>query len=173
MVEIIITGWTTGKCFSICLSYKTENLINIWTHQDNPNDSVFNYIYNTWYFLAQFTRFFNRWDSQICSEKKKKARSSHPGVFLGKGVLKICSKFTGEHPCRKVISIKLQSNFVEITLRHGCCPVNLLHIFRTPFSNEHLWVATSGKLIHEVSNWENSYIGITKLAYKRRFGRRQ
>ena len=32
-------------------------------------------------------------------------RSSHPEVFLGKGVLKICSKFTGEHPCRSGISI--------------------------------------------------------------------
>ena len=28
---------------------------------------------------------------------------------------------------------KFQSNFTEITLRHGCSPVNLLHIFRTPF----------------------------------------
>ena len=37
-------------------------------------------------------------------------RSTHPEVFLGKGVLKICSKFTGEHPCRNAISIKLQSN---------------------------------------------------------------
>ena len=27
----------------------------------------------------------------------KKVRSSHPDVFLGKSVLKICSKFTGEH----------------------------------------------------------------------------
>ena len=27
-------------------------------------------------------------------------RSSHPEMFLGNGVLKICSKFTGEHPCR-------------------------------------------------------------------------
>ena len=26
--------------------------------------------------------------------------SSPPGVFLGKGVLKRCSKFMGEHPCR-------------------------------------------------------------------------
>ena len=26
----------------------------------------------------------------------------------------------------------LQSNFIEIILRHGCSPVNLLHIFRTP-----------------------------------------
>ena len=38
-----------------------------------------------------------------------------------------------EHPCRSVISIKLQSNFNEITLRHGCSLVNLLHIFRVPF----------------------------------------
>ena len=34
-------------------------------------------------------------------------RSSRPEVFLEKGVLKICSKFTGEHPCRSVISTKL------------------------------------------------------------------
>ena len=60
-------------------------------------------------------------------------KSSHPEVFLEKGVLKICSKFTIEHPCRSTISIKLQSNFIEITLRHGCSPVNLLHIFMTLF----------------------------------------
>ena len=28
---------------------------------------------------------------------------------------------------------KLQSNFIEITFRHGCSSVSLLHIFRTPF----------------------------------------
>ena len=61
-------------------------------------------------------------------------------MFLGKGVLKICSKFTGEHPCQSVISTKLKSNFTEIALRHGCSPVNLLHIFRTPFPKK-----TSGK----------------------------
>ena len=37
-----------------------------------------------------------------------------------------------EHSCRSMISIKLQSNFMEITLQHGCSPVNFLHIFRTP-----------------------------------------
>ena len=31
-----------------------------------------------------------------------KFKSSHPDVFLRKGVLRICSKFTGEHPCRSV-----------------------------------------------------------------------
>ena len=53
-------------------------------------------------------------------------RSSRPEVFLGKGVLKICSRFKGEHPCRIVISIKLQGNFIEITLRHWCSPGWLL-----------------------------------------------
>ena len=28
---------------------------------------------------------------------------------------------------------KVARNFIEIALRHGCSPVNLLHIFRTPF----------------------------------------
>ena len=60
--------------------------------------------------------------------------SSHPQVFLGKGVLKLCNKFTGEHPCRGVISIKLLCNFIDITLWHACSHVNLLHIFRTSFS---------------------------------------
>ena len=32
------------------------------------------------------------------------SRSSHPEEFLRKGVLKIGSKFTGEHPCGSVIS---------------------------------------------------------------------
>ena len=33
-----------------------------------------------------------------------------------------------------MITLKLQGNLIEITLRHGCSPVNLLHIFRTPFA---------------------------------------
>ena len=53
---------------------------------------------------------------------------------LRKGVLKICSKFTGEHPCRNVTLIMLLSNFIEITLRGKCSPVNLLYIFRITFS---------------------------------------
>ena len=30
--------------------------------------------------------------------------------------------------CRSVISINFQSKFIEIIFRHGCSPVNLLHI---------------------------------------------
>ena len=72
--------------------------------------------------------------------------SSLPEVFLGKGVLKICSKFTGELPCQSVISIKLQSNFIEITLQHECSPVNLLLIFRTSFYKN----ASGGLLLTEI-----------------------
>ena len=34
-------------------------------------------------------------------------------MFLGKGVLRICSKFTGEHLCQSVISIKLLCDYSE------------------------------------------------------------
>ena len=53
--------------------------------------------------------------------------------ILRKCVLKLCSRFTGEYSCQNAISIELQCNFIEITLRHGCSPVNFPHIFRTPF----------------------------------------
>ena len=33
----------------------------------------------------------------------------------------------------KCDSNKVAFNFIEITLRHGCSPVILLHSFRTPF----------------------------------------
>ena len=46
------------------------------------------------------------------------------------------SKFTGKQSYRSEISITLQSNFIEITLRNGCSAVKLLHIFRAPlYSN--------------------------------------
>ena len=52
-------------------------------------------------------------------------------MFLVKGVLKVCTKFTREQPCRSAISLKMFCSFIEIALWHGCSPVNLLHIFRT------------------------------------------
>ena len=65
-----------------------------------------------------------------------------------KGVPKTSSKFTGKHPCRSAISIKLLCNFIKITLGHGCSPVNLLHIFRTPFlKNSSGWLLLNTLLI--------------------------
>ena len=58
---------------------------------------------------------------------------------------KRCSK-NMQQIYRKTLLLKcdlnLQSNFIEITLRHRCSPVNLLHIFKTPFSKN-----TSGWLL--------------------------
>ena len=48
----------------------------------------------------------------------KEHRFSPPELFLRKGVVKICSKFLGEHPYQSTIPIKLQSTFIEIALRH-------------------------------------------------------
>ena len=42
---------------------------------------------------------------------------SYQEVFLGKGVLKICSKFPGEHPCRSVVSMKLKVTVTLVTVR--------------------------------------------------------
>ena len=87
-----------------------------------------------------------------------KFRSSHLEVYLGKGVLKICSKFAGEHLCRSMISTKLTCNFTEITLWHGCSTVSLLHIFRIPFLRN-----TSGGLLMEV-DWSFRIYKISRFS---------
>ena len=50
--------------------------------------------------------------------------------------MKICSKFTGEHPCSSVIKTKLLSDFIEIALWHGFSTENLLRIFRKFFPKD-------------------------------------
>ena len=46
---------------------------------------------------------------------------------------------------------KLLFNFIEITLRHGCSPLNLLYIFRTPLCKK-----TSGVLLLDIiKTYEN------------------
>ena len=101
------------------------------------------------YFLAVFQIYVTAavcslyWSKEREKTKKRKQdptyRNSNSEVLLGKGALKICSKFTGKHSCWSVISIKLQSNFIQITLQHRCSPVNLLHIFRTLFLKNTIW----------------------------------
>ena len=74
-----------------------------------------------------------------------------------KSVLKICSNFSGEHSCRRAISTKLLCKFIEIVLRHGCSPVNLLHIFRIPFPRN-----TFGWLLQ----YTGTHISLIKLKRK-------
>ena len=57
-------------------------------------------------------------------------RSSHPEVFLEKFVLKICNKIYRRTPMPKCNFNKIT---LQIALRHGCSPANVLHIFRKSF----------------------------------------
>ena len=67
-------------------------------------------------------------------------RSSPPEVLLWKVVLKISNKFTEEHSCRSVISIKLQSwNHTSIwafSCKFAACFQNIIPL-------ENLWRAVS------------------------------
>ena len=78
-------------------------------------------------------------------------RSSRSEVFLVKGVLKIYSKFTGEHPCRSAISITLQSKISQNSLEntcaiekkaiwHMCFPVNNTKLLGTTFIEHCRWL---------------------------------
>ena len=108
----------------------------MWSYIDDRNDHSFDK--GSVLFLFHKNCFYKNKRLKIVKTLKI-SRSSRPDVFLRKVVLKIWSKFTGEHSCWNVISIKLQNNFIEITLRHGCSPVNLLYIFITPFPQNTSW----------------------------------
>ena len=59
-----------------------------------------------------------------------------------------------EHPCRSMISI------IESALRHGCSPVNLMNIFRTPFYKN-----TSKWLLLLMSVWSTLNVKYCKVLH--------
>ena len=54
----------------------------------------------------------------------------------------------------------MQTNFIEISLRHGCSPVNLLHIFRAPFLKN-----TSGRLLPFLVKQSVNYDELDEVNY--------
>ena len=67
-------------------------------------------------------------------------------------------RITVEDLCQSMISKKLICNFIEAVLRNRCSPVNLLHIFRTPFYKN-----THGRLLLKdgiVKNFKASNLNI-------------
>ena len=74
-------------------------------------------------------RFYDTYQAVSQGFQKEEFRSSHSEVFFRKGVY-------GKTP--------MLCNFIEITFRHGCSAVNLLHISRTTFLKN-----TSGWLLLE------------------------
>ena len=65
------------------------------------------------------------------------------------------SQTYGKTPMLKGDFNMLQSSFIEITFRHGCSPVKLLHIFRRPFLKD-----TSGVLL--LNLWCDIFFGVFK-----------
>ena len=86
------------------------------------------------YFPVNLAKFLRTPFLQKTSGRLQKY-GSHQNHFRGALFKRCCGnlqKFIGQNPSRRLISIKLQSNFIKITLRHECS-VNLLDIFRLPF----------------------------------------
>ena len=65
------------------------------------------------------------------------SKSSYRRYSFEKAVLKNFSIFTGKHLCWSIFLIKLRPfrlcTFIEIALRLGCFPLNLLHIIQILF----------------------------------------
>ena len=66
-------------------------------------------------------------------------RSSRPEVFLIKGVLEMWSKFTGEHLCRGVISIKLLCVFDFPLTRFKFCTHTIVQKFSSHWK---FWISS-------------------------------
>ena len=64
----------------------------------------------------------------------KKIQKQPPRGVLRKRCFENVQQIYRRTPCQSTFSIKLLCNFIEIALRHGCSPVNVLHILRTPFN---------------------------------------
>ena len=79
-----------------------------------------------------------------------KLKSSHPAVFLRKGIPKICSKFTGEHPCQNV-AIKF-GQLTEYNMSNICLKNSYKKLGEKIFSDPFLKKSKLGNL------WINSWL---------------
>ena len=100
------------------------------------------------------------------------SRSSHLEVFLGKGVLKIWSKFTGEHPCSSV-------SLIHCTSPYGCSPVMYkiccMPVFRTHFSkNTSGWLLLIYRLFSTFSSciWKGVNLHVVETKWGKRFSQK-
>ena len=78
-------------------------------------------------------------------------RSSPLEVLLGKRILKLGSKFTEEHPCRSLISIKVAKQVYWNHISAWVFSCKFAAYFQNTFSLEQLWRTAS------VSNYGTNY----------------
>ena len=87
--------------------------------------------------------------SSLLLQKIQKYLQKQPS----RGVLKKKCSENIQQIYRRTPMPKCGFNKVALTLRHGCSPVNLLHIFRTPFPRN-----TYGRLLLYLPRIHNSFI---------------
>ena len=104
--------WYLLLIFTIQLNiapYITLQMIQTYVSEKNHTKKIIKHINRDLLLTADWIRLKNYPLMSVF-------RSSHPEVFLGKGAMKICSKFTGEHSCRSAILIKLLCTFSKVIL---------------------------------------------------------
>ena len=79
-------------------------------------------------------------------KQKRDLCRSFPSLRVLKTFREPLYQFTGEHPCRNAISIKLLCNFIEIALRHGCSPVNTNNTNCTSYNSMGALTSTMWKI---------------------------
>ena len=119
----------------VLTALETEN--EAWNLQINLFSSISPA--KIWTYKLLFT-WITKWKKLkiSCENNKKNIQKQSPRGFLTKwqnGIQQICSKFTGEHP-------KLPFKFMKTTHMHGYCPVNSLHVSRTPLG-DCFWILRS------------------------------
>ena len=116
------------------------NTRNIFSFLWQMNNSVttgpkcpisYNQVQKQIYIFADIFAFLKIWKNTFIS-------------FIYKALIFLFYSFLLSFPCLIFLSFPLLFKFIEITLWHGCSPVNLLHIFSTPFS----WNTSEWLLLH-------------------------
>ena len=103
-----------------------------WVGKQNLSEiAVHSYLKNP---LFNSSSARKNWQENVMESHSDKVPGSPVELFLGKGALKICRKFTREYPRRSAIC-DLLCNFIEITLWHGCMDTWVSCIFSAYFQN--------------------------------------
>ena len=98
-------------------------------------------------------------------------RRNHREVLLGKGVLKICSKFTGEHPRWSAFSITtlFKSHFGISVLLQICCIFSEHLLLGTPLGGCFCFLySLKFMVVHVKTYLEHSPKSTTEFFYKNR-----
>ena len=135
---------TCSICFSLCIYWGISQLDISRNFCNNVDGETI----KKKYYLDHLRKVL-----QVCACVTFQAlhRSRHLEVFLRNGALKICRKFTAEHPCRRVF----------------CCKFAVY--FQNTFSQEHLWVAPSDYRVNKRNSFtkaRNDEVNRCLLAFK-------